>query len=220
MLDVPDPDFTSSPRAQANFKLAAVVSGFVTMGLWLVYGINLVVPFDLIGLGLSPRQGSGLLGVLLTPLLHASLEHLLSNTLPLLLGLTLMLYLYPNASVRALPWIYLGSGGLAWLFARDALHIGASGVVYGVLSFLFLSGVLRRDMRSMGVSLMVAFVYGSIIWGLVPINNQMSWELHVSGSLIGVVTAWWLKYFDRPPMKIYDWEHGEDDPEVDTDRWS
>ncbi|MDR9452807.1 MAG: rhomboid family intramembrane serine protease [Wenzhouxiangella sp.] len=212
MLEVPDPEYTSSKRAQANFKLAFVVSSVVVALLWCVYGLNHLLAVDLLRFGLSPRQGWGLLGVLATPLLHASIEHLISNTLPLWVGLTLMLYLFPNASVRALPLIYLGSGVLAWVFARDALHIGASGVVYGILGFLFVSGLLRRDLRSMGVSLMIAFVYGSIIWGLVPINNQMSWELHVAGSVMGVLMAWRLKAWDRPPMKVYDWERFDDEP--------
>ena len=211
MLEVPDPDYTSSKRAQANFKLAAVLSSCAVLMLWCVYGLDQALSFDLLDIGLAPREGLGLVGILTAPLLHASFEHLVSNTVPLLVGLTLMLYLFPNASARALPAIYLGSGGLAWLFAREAVHIGASGVVYGVLGFLFVSGLLRRDMRSMGVSLMIAFVYGSIIWGMVPMNNQMSWELHIAGSVMVVVMAWWLKAWDRPPMKVHDWERFDDD---------
>ncbi|HEY7905596.1 MAG TPA: rhomboid family intramembrane serine protease [Wenzhouxiangella sp.] len=215
MIEIPDPRYTSSARAQANFVLAVQLSFVLVLGISVAYVIDVILPHDLLAWGLSPREPAGLLGVVTAPFLHASLGHLLSNTVPLFVGFSLMFYLFPNASARAALIIYLGSGLLAWLFARQAIHVGASGMVYGVLAFLFVSGLLRRDLRSLGVSLMVAFVYGSIVWGVLPFDTGMSWELHLAGTLMGAGCAVVYRHWDRPPMKRYEWEleqaTGEDD---------
>ncbi len=210
MIEIPDPDYTGSHRAQANFRLAVRFSFMVVVGLSAAYLIDVLVPPELLDFGLEPRRLAGLLGVVTAPFLHASAGHLFSNTVPLFVGLSLMFYLFPNASTRALPSIYMGSGLLAWLFARQAIHVGASGIVYGVLAFLFVSGLVRRDIRSLGVSLMVAFVYGSIIWGLLPFDTGMSWELHLAGTVMGAGCALVYRYWDRPPMKQYQWELDEE----------
>ncbi|MEM1080587.1 MAG: rhomboid family intramembrane serine protease [Pseudomonadota bacterium] len=170
-----------------------------------------LLDLNLIRFGLHPRDGMGLMGVVTTPLLHFNLSHIVSNSLPLLIGGTMMLYLFPNASVRALPVLYFGSSALAWLFARDSIHIGASGLIYGLLAFVFVSGILRRDMRSVGAALLIWFLYGSMIWGVLPAAPDMSWELHASGFVLGVWMAVVFRNWDRPPMKRYDWE--DDDAE-------
>jgi membrane associated rhomboid family serine protease len=154
-----------------------------------------------------------------TPLLHYNLAHIASNTLPLLIGGTMMLFLYPNASVRALPAIWLGSGLLAWIFARDSVHIGASGLVYGVLGFVFVSGVIRRDLRSIGAALLIWFLYGSMIWGVLPAGRGMSWELHATGLAIGVWMALRYRSWDHPPMKRYEWEDEELPDDIEEQPW-
>lgn len=218
MIEIPDPRYTSSKRAQANFVLAVQLAFMLVLGLSVAYAIDAILPQDLLEWGLAPRQVPGLLGIVTAPLLHASIGHLFSNTVPLFVGLSLMFYLFPNASLRVGFLIYLGSGLLAWLFARQAIHVGASGIVYGVLAFLFVSGLVRQDLRSLGVSLMVAFVYGSIVWGLFPFDAGMSWELHLAGTLMGAGCAVGYRKWDRPPMKHYEWEL---DPEIsDVDPFS
>ncbi len=209
-LKVPDPEYTASPRAQANFMLAIKLTlGFLAI-VWAVFLFEQISQISLSRFGLRPREGMGLLGLLTTPLLHGSLSHIGSNSLPLFVAGVAMLFLYPHASLRAWPMIYLGSAALAWVFARPSVHIGASGLVYGMLAFVFVSGILRRDLRSVGVSLMVWFFYGSMVWGVLPAGRGMSWELHLSGALVGVVLAYLYRDWDRPPVKRYDWE---DDPE-------
>jgi membrane associated rhomboid family serine protease len=215
-LNVPDPEYTASRRAKANFVLAIKITSVFVVLMWLVFVLQQILPFDLARLGLRPRDGMGLIGLLTTPLLHGSLAHIGSNTAPLFVGGVAMLFLYPNSSMRALPLIYIGSAALAWTFARPSIHIGASGLVYGILTFVFVSGILRRDIRSVGVSLMVWFLYGSMIWGIFPSGRSMSWELHASGMAIGLVLALMFRSWDRPPVKKYDWED-EDDEEVDLD---
>ena len=216
-LNVPDPQYTASSRAKANFILAIKITIAFVAVMWAVFAFQQILPFDLARLGLRPRDPMGLLGLLTTPLLHGNLSHIGSNTMPLFVGGVAMLYLYPNSSLRALPMIYVGSAALAWTFARPSIHIGASGLVYGILTFVFISGILRRDMRSVGVSLMVWFFYGSMIWGVFPAGRSMSWELHASGMAIGLVLALIYQSWDRPPVKKYDWEDEDDEDDLDFD---
>ncbi|MGK7297021.1 MAG: rhomboid family intramembrane serine protease [Candidatus Wenzhouxiangella sp. M2_3B_020] len=216
---VPDPEYTASRRARSNFVLAMkTVAGFVFV-IWAVFGFDQFTGLQLIRYGLTPRDAMGLIGLVTTPLLHYNLAHIASNTLPLLVGGTMMLFLYPNSSVRALPAIWLGSGLLAWLFARDSIHIGASGLIYGVLAFVFISGVLRRDLRSIGAALLVWFLYGSMIWGVLPVGRGMSWELHASGLVLGIAMALLYREWDQPPMKRYDWEDEELPEDVRAEPW-
>lgn len=205
-LNVPDPEYTGSRRARANFVLAVKLAfGFLAV-MWSVYLFDQFMGLDLIRFGLLPRDTRGLLGVATTPLLHFNFSHIVSNTLPLMIGGTFMLYLYPNSSLRVLPVIYAGSALAAWVFARDSVHIGASGLVYGILTYVFFAGILRRDLRSIGASLAVWFLYGSMIWGVFPDGSNRSWELHLSGAVLGTAGAWWFRDRDLPPYKRYSWE--------------
>ena len=213
-LNMPDPAYTASSRAKKNFMLAIKITlGFLAV-MWSVFLFEQLLQIDLSRFGLRPREGIGLLGLITTPLLHGNFSHIGSNSAPLFIGGVAMLFLYPNASLRALPMLYIGSAALAWTFARPSLHIGASGLVYGILAFVFVSGLIRRDLRSVGVSLMIWFLYGSMIWGVLPAGRSMSWELHASGLMIGVLLALVYRHWDRPPMKRYDWE---DEPEIEDD---
>ncbi len=216
-LHVPDPAYTASRRARHNFMLAVKITLAFVLLMWAVFAFEWLLQIDLSRFGLRPRDGAGLLGLLTTPLLHGNLSHIASNSLPLFVGGVAMLFLYPNSALRALPMIYLGSALLAWTFARPNVHIGASGLVYGMLAFVFVSGILRRDMRSVGVSLMVWFFYGSMIWGVFPAGRSVSWELHASGMIIGIIVAFVYRYWDRPPIKRYDWDDEPDEPDDPDD---
>lgn len=214
MVALPDPHYTASNKAQSNFVLAIKLSAFLVLLPVLILGLDQMLASDWIEYGLKPRTPQGLWGVVTAPMLHASWAHLFSNVVPLMVGLTLMLYLYPSTSVRTLPAIYLGSGVLVWCFGRQAIHVGASGLVYGVLAFLFVSGLIRRDRRSLVVAMLIAFVYGSIFWGLLPYDASMSWELHLGGTLFGLIGAFIYRRRDRPPMQHFEWESEE---QVDLD---
>jgi len=115
--------------------------------------------------------------------------------------------------MRVIPVIWMGSGLLAWMIGRPSLHFGASGFVYGLLAYVFISGILRLDMRSVAVSIMVWFLYGSMIWGVLPIRPNMSWELHLSGAILGVALAIVYRRWDVIPVKRYAWEDDESVPE-------
>jgi membrane associated rhomboid family serine protease len=137
---------------------------------------------------------------------HGGFEHLIANTLPLLVLGTAMLFLYPNASPKVFLWVYLGPGIAVWLIGRGSVHLGASGLVYGLVSYVFVAGMLRRDRRAIAASLVVCFMYGSLVWGVFPIRLQMSWETHLAAALIGLAMAVALRRLDVPPLKRYVWE--------------
>ena len=212
-LGRPDSRFTHSKKAQANFRLAMKISLVFLLALWAVYLIDVLFTLRLGRFGLRPGSVSGLWGLITAPLLHGSVKHIFSNSMPLFVSLTAILYLYPNSSSRVIPLIWLGSGGLAWLIGRPSLHIGASGFIYGLLAYVFVGGILRRDMRSISVSMLVGFLYGSMIWGVLPVRPNMSWELHLSGAVIGVALAFWYSKWDRVPIIRYEWEEDETVPE-------
>lgn len=212
-LDKPDPRFTTSARAKRSFKLALMTALWFTALLWLILIVDSALALDLRHYGLHPRHLDGLLGILTAPLLHGGAEHLFSNNLPLLVSLTTLLYLYPKSAMRVIPVIWVGSGVLAWIVGRDSLHIGASGLIYGMLGYVFVGGILRMDMRSVAVSVMVWFLYGSMIWGVLPIRPDTSWELHLSGAIMGVALAIFYRQWDVMPVKRYRWEEDDSVPD-------
>jgi membrane associated rhomboid family serine protease len=212
-LGKPDPNFIASSRAQRNFRLALKIAVIFTGILWLILFVDYFLGLELTRFGLRPGHLKGLIGLLTAPLLHGGAEHMFSNTLPLIISLTAILYLYPRSSVRVMPVIWIGSGLLAWIIGRPSLHFGASGFVYGLLAFVFISGILRFDMRSVAVSIMVWFLYGSMIWGVLPIRPNMSWELHLAGAILGVAMAIVYRYWDVTPVKRYEWEDNDTLPD-------
>ena len=212
-LGKPDPRFTSSPRAQRNFKLALKIALVLVGVLWVILIVDNVFGLGLNRFGLRPKHFEGLIGIFTAPLLHSGAEHLFSNTLPLIVSMTTILYLYPRSAMRVMPIIWMCSGLLAWVIGRPSLHFGASGFVYGLLAYVFISGLLRLDMRSVAVSVMVWFLYGSMIWGVLPIRPNMSWELHLGGAILGVALAIVYRRWDITPVKRYTWEDDDSVPD-------
>jgi len=208
-IHVLDPDYTSSERARANFRLAFKIAlGFVAL-IWLIDILNWALDLELQRFGIRPRQFAGLPGILLAPLLHGGPVHLIANSLPLLVLGTGMLYLYPNSAMKVLPAVYLGSGIAVWLFAGGGIHVGSSGLVYGLVSYVFVAGLIRLDRRAIAASLLVAFLYGSMVWGVLPIQSGVSWQTHLAAALIGLALAIALRRLDIPPRKRYTWEDEE-----------
>lgn len=130
-----------------------------------------------------------------------------------------MLFVYPQSSLRVLPAIYLGTGVLVWLFGRSSVHLGASGLVYGIVSYMLVAGLLRRDRRAVAISLLVVFMYGSLAWGMLPVQPGVSWETHSAAAAIGALLALWLRKLDVPPPRRYTWEDetNEDDESLIID---
>lgn len=212
-LGRPDPRYTRSKQARANFLLALKISAVFLVVLWVVFLVDEILGLRLGRFGLRPGSIPGLIGIVTAPLLHGGLQHIFSNSMPMFISLTAILYFYPNSSVRVIPLIWLGSGVIAWFIGRPSLHYGASGLIYGLLAYVFMSGILRNDMRSVAVSMLVGFLYGSMVWGVLPLRPNMSWELHLSGALMGVLLAFVFRKWDRVPVIRYDWEDDETVPE-------
>ena len=206
-----DPTYTASERARGNFRLAVKIAlGFVAL-LWAIALLNWGLDLSPDDFGVRPRELAGLPGILFAPLVHAGFAHLIANSVPLLVLGTAMLYLYPNAALRVLPAVYLGPGVAVWLFARGGIHVGASGLAYGLVSYIFVAGLIRRDRRAIAASLLVCFMYGALAWGVLPIQPGVSWETHLAAALIGLVLAIALRRMDRPPRHRYTWEEERDD---------
>ena len=218
-FDVPDPRYTHSAHSRALLGLAIRLSiGFVVV-LWLIHLMNWAMDLDPLPFGVRPRELPGLVGIGAAPLVHGDFAHLVANSVPLaVLGAT-MLFLYPHSTLRVLPAVYLGPGALVWLFGRDSVHLGASGLVYGLVSYVFVAGLLRRDRRAIAASLLVVMLYGSLAWGVLPIRPGVSWETHLAAALIGVLMALLLRRLDVPPRKRYEWEDEPEPVQEDPPWW-
>ena len=189
--------------------VALVVAGFIAL-LWIIHAVQVVTGWDPAPLGVRPGRSDGLIGVITAPLVHGSWSHLASNTPALLVLGIALIYGTPGAARFALPIIWLTSGRAVWLFARQAVHIGASGLTYGMLFFVFIIGILRRDRRSIALAIIVFFLYGSMIWGIFPLAPGISFEYHFFGALAGSVCAFILRHRDPlPTRRRYDWEDDE-----------
>ena len=140
--------------------------------------------------GLHTRELAGLPGIGMAPLLHSGWAHLLSNSFPFLTLSGLLVFFYPRLWPRVLLSLWLGTGALVWAFGRSVTHIGASGVVYALAAFLAFSGIFRRDLRAVVVSLVVLFYYGGMVVGILPGQEGISWESHLLGLVMGVLAAY------------------------------
>ena len=167
-----------------------------------------------IRLGVFPRTLEGLLGIITSPFIHGDWKHLFNNALPLIVLGTSLRFFYKEISKEVFFWSWLMSGLWLWSIGRQSFHIGASGLVYALASFLFFSGLIRKHTRLMAVSLIVVFLYGSLIWGIFPIKTHISWEGHLSGGIAGVLLAWWFRE-QGPPTQKYQYEI-EDEQEEKT----
>ena len=196
-------DRQDTQRLRRAFVLAAAFAGL----LWLIKLAELAFDLDFSDFSVYPGRPETLSGIALAPLLHGSLSHLFANTAPILILGTLLLYGYPTAARTVLPAVYLGSGLGVWLFARPAWHLGASGLTFGMMFFVFTVGILRWDRRAIALSLVVFLLYGGMIWGVFPTKPDISFEYHLFGAGIGVLLAFLLKRLDPPPPeKKYSWE--------------
>jgi len=179
--------------------------------LWLIELAELILHLDFTRYGVYPRTLQGLSGILLAPLIHGSLAHVFSNTLPIIILGTALLYGYPRSARLVLPVLYFGTGIGVWLFGRSAWHIGASGLIFGMMFFIATIGVLRWDTRSIALAMVVFLLYGGMVWGVLPGDPSVSFESHLAGALLGVALAVWLKNRDpAPPPKRYSWEDEEE----------
>ncbi|HPI46492.1 MAG TPA: rhomboid family intramembrane serine protease [Tenuifilaceae bacterium] len=185
--------------------------------IWLIKIIEVSNQTSFYEFGVFPREIKGLPGVVLAIFIHSDFNHLISNSISLFILFTGLLYFYRDLSYKVLIFIWLISGAMVWLGARESYHIGASGLIYGIASFLFFSGIIRQDIRLMAISMLVIFLYGGLIWGIFPIFPRLSWEYHLFGSICGLIAA--VIYRKQGPQKhLWSWEIEDDSEEEETEK--
>jgi membrane associated rhomboid family serine protease len=197
--------------------LSMIIPGIFIFIMWLVKIIEVLFDIDLSRYGIYPLTLQGLRGILFSPFIHADFTHLFNNSIPLFCLSVALFYFYSEVALRVFIWTFFFTGLLVWIAGRDAWHIGASGLVYGLASFLFFSGIIRRYFRLIALSLLIVFLYGSMVWGLFPgVYKNVSWESHMLGFFSGVVLA--VLYKKQGPQRpVYDWmQDGE--PYADESR--
>ena len=187
--------------------------------MWLVKIVETVFDLDFSFLGIKPISAEGLPGILLFHFIHGDWHHLFANTVPILVLGASLYYFYRPIANKILLILMFSTGLITWCMARDGVHIGASGLVYGLTFFLMLSGFIRRDRKLIIISLIVVFLYGSLVWGLYPkyaIENNISWEGHLAGFIMGIVLAFYFRK-EGPQREEHVWEEDEDDSDTDSD---
>lgn len=177
------------------FRRPIVMALTLVAVLWALHILRIVhiLPYSLADWGLYPRRSFGLHGILTAPLAHSDWKHLISNSVPLLAMVIILRAFFKRIAWQSLIMIYLLTGVAVWLFARSVFHVGASGVVYGLVSFVFWSGVFRRSIKSIVLSLIVIVVYTPMFAGVLPNQEGISWESHLLGGIVGILVAWWFK---------------------------
>ena len=159
------------------------------VAIWLIYWVEITFGYNFNTYGILPREIKGLRGVLFSPFIHSDTSHLSNNSIPLFVLLASLFYFYRKIAHKVLIYGILFSGLFCWVIARDSYHIGASGVIYLLFSFIFFSGIIRKHYRLIAMSLVVIFLYGGMIWFIIPTEDRISWEGHLSGFLIGLLFA-------------------------------
>lgn len=200
------------------------------LGMWMSFYFNARYDLDLTQYGLRPQTLQGLAGIFTIPFLHGDLGHILSNTFPLLILGTLLFYHYREVAGKVLLISLLSTGLLVWIFGeKGSNHIGASGQLYALAGFLFVSGIIRRHKMLFGVSLLVTFLYGTIVWGVLPPEFlqaihfaperlNISWEGHLFGFLSGIALAFFYRK-QGLQAPTYSWQHDDDEPDDSDPYW-
>lgn len=192
-----------------KFLLSIIIPGIFIFFMWLVKIIEVLFGIDFSGFGIYPMTLRGLPGIIFSPFIHEDFNHLFNNSLPLFFLSVALFYFYSEIAIKVFSWTFFLTGALVWFGGREAWHIGASGIVYGLASFLFFSGIIRRYYRLVALSLLVVFLYGEMVWGIFPgIYKNVSWESHMLGFFSGILLA--IVYRKEGPQRpVYEWMQEE-----------
>lgn len=184
-----------------EYNLTVILVPIVAIfAIWFVFWYEIKFGLNFTKYGILPQSFKGLRGVLFSPFIHSSTSHLFNNSIPLGVLLGSLFFFYKDIALKVVVFGTLLTGLLTWSFARESYHIGASGVVYLLFSFVFFSGLFRKHYRLVALSLVVVFLYGGMIWYVLPIKEGMSWEGHLSGFIIGLLLA--ILFKNKGPQKI------------------
>lgn len=189
---------------------------FFVVLLWFVFWLEIRFNFDFVQNGIYPRELLGLQGVLFSPFIHDDLEHLYNNSIPLLILLAALQFFYANLSVRVIIFGILFSGMITWVIGRENYHIGASGLVYVLVSFIFFKGIQTKYYRLVALSLSVIVIYGGLVWYAFPeVDDKVSWEGHFAGLITGLALSLIYKTPEYKKIIKYDWEKVDYNPDED-----
>lgn len=170
-----------------RLKFSLIIPLFFLMIMWITKIIEYSLDYNLYKYGIYPLKIENISGIFFSPFIHGDFEHLVSNTVPFIFLGTALFYFYRKFAYKVFFLLYFFTGFWVWLAAREAYHIGASGMVYGLASFLFFSGLIHKNRALASLSLIIVFLYGSMIWGVLPIKEGMSWESHLFGGITGLI---------------------------------
>ncbi len=202
-------DFKFTPQV-------VLVPLFAILAIWLGYWFQIKFYSDFYEWGVYPRTVWGLRGVLFSPFIHGSMQHLWNNTIPLFLLLMALFYFYNKVSVKVLGIGYVMTGVLTWLIAQDNFHIGASGIIYFLVVFLFFKGIQTKHYQLIALSLTIVMVYGGLVWYIFPdVKEGISWEGHLAGFVSGVVVNFLFPLQEYKPQPKFDWEQPNYNPDLD-----
>lgn len=190
---------------------------FFVFVLWLIYWVEIRFDFDFVQNGIFPRTFSGLQGILFSPFIHSDMNHLYNNSIPLLILLAALQFFYANQSFKVIVFGILLSGIITWVIGRYNYHIGASGLIYVLVSFIFFKGIQTKYYRLVALSLAVIVMYGGMVWYVFPNpvasgGDTISWEGHLAGFITGLGLSLYFKTPQYKKILKYDWEHPDFNP--------
>ena len=204
---------------ETDFKFSTSVLAwpfYSVLVIWLVFTVEIIYPGDFSHFGILPRTISGLKGIFLSPFLHGDIKHLFNNSIPLFFLIAALRFFYRDQSVQVLFFGIVLSGLGTWLIGRESYHIGASGLIYVLVSFIFFKGFKSKYFRLVALSLAIVVVYGGMIWYIFPSAEQhISWEGHLSGFIAGYLLALKTKTVAYQKPLVYDWQKPDFDPSQD-----
>jgi membrane associated rhomboid family serine protease len=177
--------------------------------MWVVKLVEIQFNLSFVKFGIYPKDINSLPGILFSPFIHKDFTHLFNNSYPILILGSLLFSAYRSIALQIFIWLFFISGFWLWIIGRESYHIGASGMIYSLAAFLFVSGLIRKNPRLAALSMIIIFLYGSLIWGVFPLKSGVSWEGHLAGLVAGLITAIFYKD-EGPKPKKYQWEIDEE----------
>lgn len=204
---------TSLQIEKNHFFRSIAKSTILVLLLILAYVLNFVFTLGWNNYGVDPRNIGQIWGIFTIPFLHGDVEHLFSNIIPLFVLTFGIFYFFRDKSVTILFMTYILTGTLTWSIGRTGIHIGASGMLYALAFFLVTISLIKQERSLMSFSLIVIFLYGSIVWGFFPQlfpDKNISWEGHLAGAITGIILAWFYRK-EGPVKKVYFEEEEEEE---------
>jgi membrane associated rhomboid family serine protease len=205
-----DPESDDYAFFRKKLLLSMMIPGIFLFFMWIIRIVESLFGLNLVRLGIYPLEVRGISGIIFSPFIHGDFGHLFNNSLPFFFLSTALFYFYSDAAIKIFLINYFMTGVLVWLAGNSAWHIGASGIVYGLASFLFFSGIIRKYYRMVALSLLIVFLYGQMVWGIFPgVYQNISWESHMLGSFSGILLSIWFRN-EGPQAPVHDWMEEEE----------